>query len=397
MPRFRRPAVLPVVLAIVAGCGTPDAGTRWAGAVTLQPHRVQVSNPATPLFDSASIAVRSLWSLDLTPRVDAGGWGQPDRLVAAFGRIYLLDRQLGNVSIISTSGHLLTRFAGSGPGPGELTRPESITATDAGIAIGDGGRSTAERFDSIGRYLGTVHVPSLTMQIVPLTDGEFAVQSLQSPDAAWLRVDSTGATTPFIVDRVGGARVPPDRCVAATGAAGLVLINSCIVPMITLVDQAGQAIREFSIAAPAKQPSDAEVNVFEETARKRIAAVGLPAAKVEELVTSVVANNRYKKGVRKAVCDCGRGLIALWRQNPDEFGGGATEVYLLTTTGVYLARLRFTESFTDIAMTDGRLYATTLDSSTGTQSLIAYDITIPAAVRREARAVAAEHQLVSVP
>lgn len=352
---------------------------------------IHVRNANVPILEADAVEVRSLWSLDISPGLEDGKWDQPDRLVAAFDRLYVLDRELNRVAVISDSGTFLSTFGRTGHGPGELVRPNSIAATARGIEVEDGGQGAIVRFDSAGRYLGRINIPALTLESVPLSDNSFAVQSLQGQ--GWLLVDSTGRTQPLISDVPVGVSTGEGVCTNGAAAGGFLLLAACRVPAIAMIDLHGEVRRVFTIDEPVHRPSESEMVVFKEYALAKIRSVGLSKERSEQILNTAVAANQVKLYIRRAAYDPAARLFAVWQQNPVELGDGNAVIHLLSEQGFYLARLVFEESFTDIGMSGGRLYAITSDDETGAQALKAYEITLPQYAQSYVGRLAAKHRV----
>lgn len=116
-------AVLLTVLSVVLSAGLP------AGPASAAPPQVTLApQPSTQR------------NLDLVERWRIGGEDDQDILlglvqsgvVDAQGNVYLVDRQLSQVLVISPQGQLKTTLGRAGEGPGELTRPHAVVLLEGG-------------------------------------------------------------------------------------------------------------------------------------------------------------------------------------------------------------------------------------------------------------------------
>lgn len=118
------------------GDGGPRAGDGDASAWRLEPELTLGTREGGEAFDRVA-------------DVDRG----PD------GRIYVLDRGAGEVTVWGTDGRLLRRFGRIGEGPGELRTPTTVRVLDDGrIAVGEAFPARLLRFGPDGSLRGSLRV-----------------------------------------------------------------------------------------------------------------------------------------------------------------------------------------------------------------------------------------------
>lgn len=121
---------LPLIVLILAGCGTGDVADRWQGRVdTLANGAVRVTNPADGAWDEASA-----WHL--VPQFALGRIeGEGAELFSAIsglevddhGRIYVLDRQANELRIFDADGTHVHSVGREGEGPGEYRNANGLS------------------------------------------------------------------------------------------------------------------------------------------------------------------------------------------------------------------------------------------------------------------------------
>jgi hypothetical protein len=144
--------------ALAVGCrGEPRSGG-WAGRVdTLPTGTLVVRNPAAGVWDSASA-----WRLEEDLRIGAVEGAGPDVFgeitdvaVDTYGRIYVLDRQAGEVRVFGPDGTYVRTIGRKGEGPGEFRDPIGLDWDPEGrLWVCDPGNGRYTAFDTAGAYAG---------------------------------------------------------------------------------------------------------------------------------------------------------------------------------------------------------------------------------------------------
>lgn len=159
--RIATPAPLgvPALLLFIAGCGSPADATGGGDTVTRDSAGLTVVENLRRAGDRAP-----RWSL-----VPEATVGAPEG-AAAFGRVssvdldregrlHVLDRLSGTVTVWDTAGRRLRSFGGLGDGPGEFRSPTSVHVLDDGrVAVGEAYPARLHWFDADGSFRRRVRV-----------------------------------------------------------------------------------------------------------------------------------------------------------------------------------------------------------------------------------------------
>jgi len=124
-------AILAVASSLLALDGSRLVAGAWQGKIVDKDGIPHVMNPAEP-----AAAVRTI---ELQPRWEAGGddedylFGVLSQITTdAEGNVYLLDSQLNEVQVFSSTGEYLRTIGREGEGPGEFRRPSDLFMTPEG-------------------------------------------------------------------------------------------------------------------------------------------------------------------------------------------------------------------------------------------------------------------------
>ena len=158
-------------------------------------------------------------------------------------------------------------------------------------------------------------------------------------------------------------------------------------PQIQVFDPSGALRREIGIDLPVAVVSESEREAALSGLRRRLSDRGLPPEFIEQNL--VVMEERWRVKCRFGPLRFGpeRRFAAFLEQNPDEFGSGPGTLHLLSSEGVYLMRVSFTEAWEDFTIHDGVVYALTRDPETDLIALKAYRIDLSDALLGEASSV----------
>lgn len=119
--------LIPLIL-FVLPCMTPPAGAAdWKGSETTVGGVLQVNNPVAPVFTPTDLAPKELWRIGGDDEDEELFFGVIQAIqVDGDGNIYLLDRQLHQVMILSPDGEFLRAIGREGEGPGEFRHPGDL-------------------------------------------------------------------------------------------------------------------------------------------------------------------------------------------------------------------------------------------------------------------------------
>ncbi|MBI4544206.1 MAG: hypothetical protein HY703_03310 [Gemmatimonadetes bacterium] len=143
---------------VLAACGAGDhADGRWVGtADTLPGGTVQVSNPATGVWDS-STAWRLVEELRIGSLEGAGPevFGQiGDLSVDEYGRVYVLETQAREIRVFAAHGEHVRTIGEKGGGPGEFESPVGMEWDPQGrLWVVDPANARYSAFDTAGAFL----------------------------------------------------------------------------------------------------------------------------------------------------------------------------------------------------------------------------------------------------
>lgn len=227
-PALRR-RLGPLLLAWLAGCGgrAADLDT-WAGTVdTLPDGIVQVSNPATGLWDSARA-----WRVEQDLRIGrAEGDAGPDLFgnimalaVDPAGRIYVLEHQAQEIRVFGPDGRHVRTLGRKGGGPGEFQDARSLAWDRNGnLWVVDQRNNRYTIYDSAGVLLRTLPRPATGVRrnwaggfdsagrlhdigtVFERVESRPGYQAASGPREVLYRLDSTGTVTDtFPVPRYEG-------------------------------------------------------------------------------------------------------------------------------------------------------------------------------------------------
>jgi hypothetical protein len=94
---------------------------------------------------------------DTVAQPSDGHLASPLRLtVAPTGELFVVDPGTSQVVVLDSLGHETRRFGGAGAGPGELTRPTSISVSTDTVWVADGGKDEVEVYTTAGRFVRAI-------------------------------------------------------------------------------------------------------------------------------------------------------------------------------------------------------------------------------------------------
>jgi len=201
-----------------AGCGGPPRGDQSGTSVDRSgrfPILTSVGEPslwpATPVFEVGGVPPRGA-ELGSARSV----------LLAADGRLIVVDPSYRSILEFDSTGTLLRRIGREGPGPGEYREPYSVAWLGDTLALLDPGNGRIGFFGADDRWLASWPVPRIT-------GGQF-VRLYRTPGAFWsfsLRQATTGSEGIFVEYSGSG---PSDTIVAVRTAPGLPVSRTCRTP-----------------------------------------------------------------------------------------------------------------------------------------------------------------------
>lgn len=156
----RRVAVV-VSTMVAVGCGADQATDEWAGGLYERDGVPVVENPEDGLWTPATA-----WQLEQDLRIGVAD-GDPDQQFSAVvdlavdrsGRIYVLDRDAGELRVFSSEGEHLRTIGRRGRGPGELTSPSAVLLGPADtLLVPDTRNQRVQRLLTDGSEAGAIAI-----------------------------------------------------------------------------------------------------------------------------------------------------------------------------------------------------------------------------------------------
>jgi len=126
-----------------------------------------------------------------------------------------------------------------------------------------------------------------------------------------------------------------------------------------------------------KRATEEELGAAEEFFHGRASRLGVPADIAAAFADSRRASSREKPSYRAARKT--EHFVAVWEQEPPEFGDGPATLHLFSPSGVYLAQLKFPDVWVDFDVVGWRLAALVRHPETGLVAVSTYEIALPAA------------------
>ena len=134
-------------------------------------------------------------------------------------------------------------------------------------------------------------------------------------------------------------------CSRVSAGERAVLRLNCAQLVLQLLDSAGGIRREFGAARGVQLATEEELESAEEFFRGRASRLGVPADIAVALAKSRRTTSQEKPSYRAALQTAEH--VAVWEQEPPEFGDGTATLHLFSPSGVYLAQLKFPDVWVD--------------------------------------------------
>lgn len=222
-----QPVAVGTVL-LLLGC-EPTSSVRaadWAGTIDTLPNGVvQVVNPEHGLWSDDNSGA---WRLIEDLRIGAVNGNTPDVFgeigsfdVDALGRIYILDRQAGDIRVFDDAGHYVRTMGRAGAGPGELGAPTGLAISNDRVWVVDPGNGRYTVFDTTGAFVA-VHPRPIFASIYPWfggVDSEGRLLDMAFEPRALIRINSDGMPLDTILLPTPDANPPTFPFTDAEGRA----------------------------------------------------------------------------------------------------------------------------------------------------------------------------------
>lgn len=382
---WRGGLVLFATLAGLTACGAGDSSSvgAWRGEIVEIEGVEVVRHPGSPLFDSSEVEVLEVWRAPSEAEgAEHGVWEQPIVVRASSDRVYVLDRMAHRVYVVEgADGRWVAGFGRRGRGPGELERPFGLALVDSGVVVGNSGRASLERFTADGEYEGSIRLDAVAFGVEAFGE-RLLVSGLFDSGEGWRLVELDGEAEAFEwPDRLEPVGVNDTGCERFSASAVGAMRVSCYQPYLQVVGPEGERVREIVID---QDPIPVESGVADSVLaviRAEMVDDGIPPATADQVAQKMGDQLQDYRRFQQARADTETERLAIWEQITDDLGGGPATLHIVSESGVYLARVNFTQAWKSFDVHDGRVYALEEDETTGLVTLAAYEITLPEALR----------------
>lgn len=370
------------------GCGPSEP--EWTGTVTELDGVPLVRNPTVPLLAPGEVTTERLWATEGPSGEDY--WEAPNRLSVGDAEVYLVDRVASKVHRVTKNGELLPAFGEPGEGPGQYRRIVDAIPLAEGLAVVDAGNGRMEILDSGGAIKRSIPLDQWVFGAIPAGEHAVALYGALGGEDGWIRVSAFGESADFVVPEL---EFPegydgPASTLDTWGERPTRLRR--VWPEVRVFSPSGDLERIIEIPFPPAVTTDQEMDSLVAEVRSLLARDGLPSGVIQQQVERMRSLHREKGRFRTIQFDDASGLAALWQQDPEDIGGSAATLHLLTLEGVYLASLDYDTAWSDFALADGVLYVLCRDPETDLVALSADRVIVPpGALERASSLVAGQN------
>jgi hypothetical protein len=384
--------ILPALVLALQGCGdgtAPGDPTFRVDTLDGVPHSVAADAP-----ELGEGEVVLLWEAPPEAELlDGATWANPVRVSADERGVAVVDPQLAQVHLFSPDGAREGSVGRRGSGPGELTAIGVVTLRGDTLLIHDSSRLPVQLFHRTdGSYLGSLGtgegfglelhhlrgVGILRAYVIPMPgqmDRNWFFIPFEAPDER--RPFSPPGTHSLQPQAAEGEEGCWRR-----GVSGALLIEvDCTFPLLRLVDETGEVVREHRIDRGPRRTSPEALEELrrnlESEMRMEVPAT-MPSAMVDQMVQQFVGGaveqNRWTQVIRAVTGSPSGERILIWEQLPQGFQPTESVLHLLDGEGRYLVRMPFDIPLASVAVTDDRLYVLAPDPETDLRRLRAYGL-----------------------
>lgn len=376
-----------LVAFLVGAACSPGGDTltaTWHGSAELHDSVWVVTNPDTPLFDSTLVSLTPQWAVELTPD-SVVSWVAPGHVRLLHGVAYVLDMPAFRIAAFDTLGQRVVAFGREGAGPGEMKAPTDLFVMNDAVGVGDGRLGRAMFYDESGHYLRSVPIPQMSA-VWPAGDSAILVRHFQPGEPGWQLVNADSARELGPMSERGAPYAQSGAGCWGDGAGSTVVLVSCKSPSLLIFSPSMHLMRAVSIERPEQRATDAQLSHLKAFMNERLSKMPMKPDARAGMIEMALKENTMRKDVRGIAVDSAAGLIAIWDQIGDGYGGGNASFDVLSLSGVYLAHLVLPRPLTAFDLDGGRLVTLSEDSLTGTVTLRSARIDLPEAWRAVAAA-----------
>lgn len=201
------PAVIAIVVIMGAGCGEGSGQNSNAGST---PTQESAGVPLVRGSESGTWNGETRWTIQV--ELEIGGRDAPTEYLFGLivgvdagpdGRIYVLDDQVGKVSVFDADGRFAFSFGERGQGPGEFSvQTAGILVEESGIvAVRDDIRRSDHLFDADGRFLRfRPHAERFRGEWAVLPQGGYVTRSRSATSDSIVRLDGDARIIDTVVE-----------------------------------------------------------------------------------------------------------------------------------------------------------------------------------------------------
>lgn len=379
-----RSTALATLLLIVTACSGTEQG--WGGSLLVAEGVTTTASPPEPLADPSEVSTTELWSQ--SGPADGEVWGLPRSLGVSNRHAFVVDNQADQIHVVTLDGQLAGALGRPGQGPGEYSRPVAAVPTDEGTFIIDGSNRRIDIIDDDLTLVRSFGSGTVAFSALPWGPSSVVVQGMAGDEVGWMAWDASGTPEPVSLAPLTAEGADETGCYVFGTTRDRLLRLHCARFELSVFSRTGVVRQEISVDLPPQVATDEEIEDRVRQLRETLSQTSLPASFLEQQVEAIRDGDRVKHMNRKVIAAHGMDLIAIWSQNPEDYGSGAATLHLLSEEGIYLTSLEFERPWYDFTIRDGVLYSLEREASTGLVSLVARRIDVSPSLLERVAAIA---------
>lgn len=367
--------LLVTVAVLSAGCRSDHPVTAWHGTAELRDSVWVVSNPDIPVFDSTQVRLTPQWDVELLPD-SVVGWESPGNVRMLHGVAYVLDLPAHRIAAFDTLGRRVVAFGREGAGPGEMKAPTDLVVTGDAVGVGDGRLGRFMLFDPQGHFLRSTPIPQMS-SVIPVGDSAILVKYFQPEEPGWRLISGDSVREMGPMSERGGPDAPHDAGSWGDASGNTIVLASSSLPTLLVFSPSLRLTRVVSIDRLQERATDEQLEQLKATMNTKLSQMPLKPDAKAGIIEAAVKSDAIRRDVHGVAIDSAGGLIGIWSQISQQYGGGNAWVDVLSLSGVYLARFALPRPLKAFDLDDGRLATLAEDSLTGTVTLRSARIELP--------------------
>jgi hypothetical protein len=242
--------------------------------------------------------------------------------------------------------------------------------------VGDGRLGRFMLFDPQGHYLRSTPIPQMS-SVIPVGDSAILVKYFQPEEPGWRLISGDSAREMGPMSNRGGADVPSDVGSWRDASGGVVVLASSSRPTFLVFSPSLRLTRVVNIKRPQERATDEQMTQLKASMNARLSQMPIKPDARASIVEEALKNQAMRRDIQGIAIDSAGGLIGIWSQISQQYGGGNAWVDVLSLSGVYLSRIALPRPLKALDLDDGRLVTLAEDSLTGTVTLRSARIELP--------------------